>query len=403
MTDLIDAPTKNVAMDARIGLLAVAGGFVAANSHFNQPLLPAIADSFGVPAAVMGTLPAVTQLGLAIGLLTIVPLYDLLERRRAIVATLLLLAFAAAAHSLATSLPLLWATAFLIGLGCCSAQLMTPYAALLAPPGREGRASSLVLSGILVGVLLSRVVAGMVEQYIGWRYLYAGSSICIVVVAFVIARAGTASLNPAATSYPALMRSMKAMVAAMPRLRRHATNGAMTFGALMLFWGTYAGHVQTTFSFGSLETGLIGLLGVTGAAAASLAGRWVDGGRFRQAQIVAAVLMLIGYACLWLGAAALPLFCVGVLLIDIAGGLSHAGNQSSAFRLDPRARGRVNSIYMVAYFLGGSVSVSIGTLAYLIGGWSAICALGIILALGLLTMEWLKPVGDLAHTQAPHG
>jgi predicted MFS family arabinose efflux permease len=161
--------------------------------------------------------------------------------------------------------------------------------------------------------------------------------------------------------------------------------------------------VQTTFSFGSLETGLIGLLGVTGAAAASLAGRWVDGGRFRQAQIVAAVLMLIGYACLWLGAAALPLFCVGVLLIDIAGGLSHAGNQSSAFRLDPRARGRVNSIYMVAYFLGGSVSVSIGTLAYLIGGWSAICALGIILALGLLTMEWLKPVGDLAHTQAPHG
>lgn len=389
-------------MDARIGLLAVAGGFVAANGHFNQPLLPAIARSFGEPAAVMGALPAITQLGLAIGLLTILPLYDLFERRRMIVANLLLLAIAAAAHSLATNLPLLWVTAFLVGLGCCSAQLMTPYAALLAPPGREGRASSLVLSGILVGVLLSRAVAGMVEQYVGWRYLYAGSSICILIVAFVIARAGTVSLNPAATSYPMLMRSMKSMIATMPRLRRHATNGAMTFGALMLFWGTYAGHVQAEFSFGSLETGLIGLVGVAGAAGASLAGRWVDGGRFRQAQLVAAILMIVGYALLWLGAAALPLFCVGVLLIDVAGGLSHAGNQSAAFRLSPGARGRVNSIYMVAYFLGGAVCVSIGTLAYLAGGWSAICALGIVMALGLLAMEWLKPAADL-DTEVPHG
>ncbi|MBB5708640.1 MFS transporter [Sphingopyxis panaciterrulae] len=395
MTDVARTPATDAAMDARIGLLAVAGGFVAANGHFNQPLLPAIARSFGEPAAVMGALPAITQFGLAIGLFTVVPLYDLFERRRMIVATLLLLAAAAAAHSLATDLPLLWATAFLIGLGCCSAQLMTPYAALLAPPGREGRASSLVLSGILTGVLLSRVVAGFVEQTIGWRYLYGGSAVCTALVALAVARVGTPSRNPDASSYPMLMRSMKAMIAAMPQLRRHALNGAMTFGALMLFWGTYAGHVQQSFGFGPLETGLIGLVGVAGAAGASFAGRWVDGGRFRQIQIAAAVLMLAGYGCLWLGAATLPLFCIGVLLIDVAGGLSHAGNQSSAFRIDPAARGRINSIYMVAYFLGGAVSVSVATLAYLIGGWPAICALGIAMALGLLGLEFLKPVAAL--------
>src|SRR3546814_2155058 len=131
-----------------------------------------------------------SQFGLAIGLFTVVPLYDLFERRRMIVATLLLLAAAAAAHSLATDLPLLWATAFLIGLGCCSAQLMTPYAALLAPPGREGRASSLVLSGILTGVLLSRVVAGFVEQPIGWRYLYGGAAGCTALLALAVAGSG---------------------------------------------------------------------------------------------------------------------------------------------------------------------------------------------------------------------
>src|SRR3546814_11552109 len=109
------------------------------------------------------------------------------------------------------------------------------------------------------------------------------------------------------------------MIAAMPQLRRHALNGAMTFGALMLFWGTYAGHVQQSFGFGSLETGLIGLVGVAGAAGASFAGRWVDGGSFRQIQLVAALLMLAGYGCLWLGAAPPPLFCRRVLLNDAPG------------------------------------------------------------------------------------
>src|SRR3546814_15927291 len=133
------------------------------------------------------------------------------------------------------------------------------------------------------------------------------------------------------------------MIAAMPQLRRHALNGAMTFGALMLFWGTYAGHVQQSFGFGSLETGLIGLVGVAGAAGASFAGRWVDGGRFRQIQLVAAILMLDGYCCLWLGAATLPMFCIGVLLIEVAGGPRPAGNQSSELRIDPPPRGRTQS------------------------------------------------------------
>src|SRR3546814_3394790 len=145
------------------------------------------------------------------------------------------------------------------------------------------------------------------------------------------------------------------MIAAMPQLRRHALNGAMTFGALMLFWGTYAGHVQQSFGFGSLETGLIGLVGLAGAAGASFPGRWVDGGRFRQIQLVAAILMIAGYGCLWLGAAALPLFCIGVLLLDVAGGLTHAGHQSSAFRIDPAARRPPHSIYLAAYFLGGQL------------------------------------------------
>lgn len=381
----------------RIGLLTVAGGFVAANGHFSQPLLPVMARDFGVSASAMGVLPAVTQLGLAVGLLTVLPLYDLFERRRTIVVTLLLLSIAAAVQATSSSLVALWMTAFFVGLGCCAAQLMTPYAALIAPRGREGEASSRVLSGVLVGVLLSRVIAGAAEQYVGWRYLYAGSSLCILVIAVVIARAGTPSMPAQRIGYAALMRSMARLVRTMPRLRRHALNGAMTMGALMAFWATYATHLLVQFGLGPLQTGLVGLVGVAGATGASLAGGLVDKGRYRQTQIVAGCIMLAGFLLLWLSAASLIVFCVGVLLIDVAGGLSHAANQSSAFALDRDSRGRINSVYMVGYFTGGALSVSIGTALYAAFGWAVVCAYAALLAIGLLAAELIRPVAGLRH------
>ncbi|MCE7796261.1 MFS transporter [Sphingobium sufflavum] len=382
------------AMPGSITMLSVAGGFVAANGHFSQPLLPVMAHSFGVTPAMMGALPAITQFGLAVGLLTVIPLYDMFERRRAIVAVLLLLAAAGMAHALSSSLGMLWTSAFFVGLGCCAAQLMTPYAALLALPGREGEASSRVLSGVLAGVLLSRIVAGVVEPLVGWRSLYAASALCILIVAVIVARHGVASRNEHAIGYRPLMASLLHMAATMPRLRRHAINGALTFGALMVFWGTYATHVRVAYGFGPLETGLIGVVGVAGAVAATFAGRLVDGGRFRQTQIAAALLMMAGYVLMALPHGDVLLLCAGVLLIDLAGGLSHAANQSSAMRLAPEARGRINSIYMVAYFLGGSISVSVGSLLYLLAGWAAICLYGGALALILFMLEYASPVGS---------
>lgn len=378
---------------SRIALLAVAGGFVAANGHFSQPLLPAIARDFGVSTATMGVLPAVTQLGLAVGLLTILPLYDMFERRRTIVATLLLLAIAASLQAFAPSVTWLWVTAFVLGLGCCAAQLMTPYAALLAPAGQEGKASSLVLSGVLSGVLLSRVVAGAVEQYAGWRYLYAGSSLCIVIVAAVLAFTGTPSMPAQRMRYGALMRSMGGLIAGLPRLRRHALNGALTFAALMAFWATYAAYFQIRFNATPLLTGLVGLVGVAGATGASLAGGWVDRGRFRQVQLAAAAALLAGFGLLAVAGANFAIFCVGVLLIDAAGGLSHAANQSSAFALDPAARGRINSVYMVSYFMGGAISVSVSTLLFATLGWGVLCGYAATLAGTLLLLEVFRPVG----------
>jgi predicted MFS family arabinose efflux permease len=189
------------------------------------------------------------------------------------------------------------------------------------------------------------------------------------------------------------MASLARMAVSRPRLRRHALNGAMTFGALMAFWGTYAMHVKLAYGLGPFATGLIGVVGVGGAMGATFAGKLVDGGRFRQTQMLAGLLMLAGFGAMAMPLGGIAMLCAGVFLIDLAGGLSHAANQSSALRLAPEARGRINSIYMVSYFVGGAISASLGSLLYLAAGWIGICVYGGALASGLLLLELLSPAG----------
>ena len=383
------------ALPPAVFVMAVAGGFAAANAHYSQPLLPVIGASLGIPAIGMGWLPAVTQLGLVAGLLLILPLYDMIERRRMIVLMFALLSVAALANALAPGFAALLGAGFLLGIGCVVAQLMTPFAALLAPPGREGEASSLVLSGVLGGVLLSRLGAGLVETLAGWRVVYLGSAGLMAATAVLLSRLLPKSVPADRVRYGALLLSSFELARGTPRLRRHALNGGLGFAAVMAFWATYAHHLEVRWGYGAGVAGIFGLVGVAGAMAAARAGRLVDRGGFRGARLASAALMVVGCAALWIGAQSVAALAVGVLLIDAAAGLGHAANQSSAFRLDPRVRGRINGVYMTAYFLGGSAGTLAGTALYAVAGWHGVAGFGLLAGAVIGAAELIRPLGAM--------
>jgi predicted MFS family arabinose efflux permease len=382
-------------LPAAVFVMAIAGGLAAANAHYSQPLLPVIATSLSVSATGIGWLPAVTQLGLVAGLLTILPLSDMLERRRMVILMFALLAVAALANGLAPGFATLLPAAFALGIGCVVAQFMTPFAALLAPAGREGEASSLVLSGVLGGVLLSRLGAGAIETVAGWRTVYLGSAVVMAATAVLLARLLPKSVPAEPVRYGALLRSSLAIARSNPRLRRHALNGALGFAAVMAFWATYAHHLAVQWHMGAGIAGLFGLVGVAGALAAARAGRFVDRGGFRSACLASAALMVAGCAAVWIGTTSLVALLFGVLLIDAAAGLGHAANQSSAFRLDPRIRGRINSVYMTAYFLGGSAGTLAGTALYAAAGWPGVAGFGLAAGAAIGIAELARPIGDM--------
>jgi len=363
---------------ALLWLLAVAAGVTVANLYYSQPLLAMIGTAFGAGAHQAGLVPTLTQAGYAAGMLLVVPLGDSEERRRLLVltcsaATLVLLAVATA-----KSLPVLLAASFALGLATCTPQLVVPYAAGLVPVEERGRAIGKVMSGLLVGILLSRTAGGFVGAHLGWRAIYFIA--CGVMVALTALLRFTLPLQAPEqrVAYRELLGSLPGLIRREPLLRRHALLGALAFAAFSAFWTTLVYLLKVPpYNYGADVAGLFGVIGVAGALAAPLAGRLADryGSRFVNGLSLGCVLVSwIVFALLFRSLAGLAL---GVVLLDLGVQSNHISNQARVLGLSAAFRNRLNTVYMVAYFTGGAAGSMLGASAFSAFGWTGTAALGI--------------------------
>lgn len=372
-------------------LMALSAGVIGANLHYSQPLIPVVALSLGVGAAAVGFLPALTQIGFAVGLIVLLPLGDLLERRRLVVATIGAAVVALVLMALAPNLPLLFLAAFAVGLFSIAPQLLSPFAADIAPVGRAGQASGMVISGILFGVLASKVLAGTVAATAGWRWLYAAAALAAVLLGVVLARCLPRSVPIDPPTYRGLMRSLAGLALRYPRLRRHALLGAASSALFMTFWSTYAVHLDERFGYGPFQAGLFGLAGIAGSALAPAAGRAIDRGRFTVTLLVALGAIVLAFLMLLVGGGWWPAIAAGAVLLDAGVGISHSANQAAALRIDPARRNRVNSVYMFGYFAGGAAGTTVAGLAAGQWGWTGVCGFGLLTAIAAVALV-LTPV-----------
>jgi predicted MFS family arabinose efflux permease len=370
--------------------MTFATGVIIANNYYAQPLEDALAEAFHASSSQIGLVLTLIQLGYALGLATLVPLGDLLERRRLVVTMLSVTVAGIVVVALAPTLAVLGAAATLVGLTTVAAQILVPFAAHLAPEGQQGKMISTVMSGLLIGVLISRVVAGLVSQVLGWRAVFLLGAVLTAVAVALLWRA--LPVLPPATRmrYGALLRSVVTLVREEPVLRWrviYSASSYASFGALWTSIGFMLAAPPHRFDQGVI--GLFALFGVAGAAAARFAGRLADRGWAHYAVGGFLTVSVLAWAAIARGAGpgvgALVALAVGLLLFDLGVQGVHVSNQTIVYALRPDSRSRINSAYMTIYFLGGALGSGLSAAIYASHGWAGVSTLGAVLpAIGLV-------------------
>jgi len=358
-------------------VLATIAGVSVANIYTNQPLLAAFRASFPESAELIGAVPAVTQLGYAIGMLLLAPLGDRFDRL-IILLQLAALGIALVAATAAPTLGVLIAASLALGIVATIAQQAVPFAAELAPPAQRGHAVGTVMSGLLIGILLARTVSGFVAEYFGWRAVYGASVAATIALAVLVVMRLPRSKPTSTLPYGKLLASMWHLVVESPALREASMTGGALFAAFSIFWSVLtlllAGE---PFHLGPQAAGLFGIVGAAGALAAPLAGKSADKRGPRAVVSLCIVLVAVSFIVFAMSGSSLVGLVIGVIVLDIGVQAAQISNQSRIYALKPEARSRVNTVYMVVYFIGGAVGSAVASLAWHAFGWVGVCVAGL--------------------------
>jgi predicted MFS family arabinose efflux permease len=325
-------------------------------------------------------IPTATQLGYALGLFLLVPLGDLIHRRRLIVGQFVFLAVALALAAMAPSVWMLVAASLLVGAGSTVAQQIVPFAASLAAPARRGAVIGTVMAGLLTGILLSRALSGFVGEHLGWRAMFWIGTPMALIAAVTMLIVLPDHQPSSRIRYLAAVRSLAHLWTREPQLRAATVVQAALFASFTAFWTILALYLQTPrFELGADVAGLFGILGAVGVLAAPLAGRLADRRGPHFVVWTGGLLTLTSWAIfgIW---ASLPALVLGVIALDFGVQSALVSNQHIIYALDPEARSRLNTIFMTGMFLGGAAGSAFAMLAWGWGGWPAVSLVGGLLA-----------------------
>lgn len=358
-------------------LMTIATGLVVANNYYNQPLLGLIAKDLNVDEATVSNSAMLTQIGYAFGLLLIVPLGDMFKRKKMILIDFIFIILSLAGMALSHSILSVLLFSFLIGFTSVIPQVFVPMAAELASKEKQAGAIGMVMSGLLIGILLSRVVSGFIGSYFGWREMYWIAALVMVITGIAIATKLPEVLPRFKGSYKELMLSVWNFAKGQPVLQLAAFRGAMGFGAFSAFFTTLVFHIEgPPFFDGPATAGAFGLVGACGALAAAFVNRLTR--YIGKAKIIGYAILLMVFS--WLLFALFGNYywglIVGVILIDLGLQSMHILNQSDFYALNLGANNRLNTVYMVSYFIGGSTGTFFAAQAWQQFQWPGVIAVG---------------------------
>ena len=377
-------------------MLAAGAGLSVASLYYSQPMLGVLGADIGASTQAVGLLPTLTQFGYAMGILLLAPLGDRRDRRTIILIKAAVLCAALFMAALSPSISTLIVASLVIGLAATMAQDIVPAAATLAPETHRGKVVGTVMTGLLSGILLSRVVSGFVAEHWGWRAMFAVAGVSIAVVGLVAWNRLPRFKATTHLSYLALLRSLGALWQRHAELRRATWSQGLLSVGFSAFWSTLAVMLHAApFNLGAAAAGAFGLAGAAGALIAPVAGRVADRRgpalvtRLGAALVVGSFavmglsLFMAPGAQLWVLVASTVGFDLGIQAVLIA-------HQSIVYGIDPGARSRLNAVLFTGMFIGMAIGSALAAVLFAHFGWMAVTALATASALAALVLRMAR-------------
>ncbi|MGR0306429.1 MFS transporter [Acinetobacter beijerinckii] len=363
---------------ALLWFMAAACGLCAGANYYSQPLIHSIQQYFSVSQSQAALTVTFAQVSYALGLLFIVPMGDVVNKTKFIPLLMALCAVGLFISAFSINLPMLWVGTVMAGLFSVAAQVLIPLATMTVQPEKTGEVVGFLMSGLLVGILLSTSLAGLFSNLFHWKVIYVVSGVLMLLLAFAL-KSRLPYVMKMKLNYGQVFISMGKLLKQEKRLVLRALTGGFAFAAVSILYSTIALLLSSAYQLPDLLIGMVTLVGIFGALSTQYIGKYADQGFTNQLTWIGCALFILSWIFFYFGQTYLFSYILGFALIQLALALVHTSNQSIIFRLRPDAKSRINAIYMTAYFTGGACGSALGIFAWNHGGWTMTCLAGISL------------------------
>ncbi|MEE9903097.1 MFS transporter [Acinetobacter haemolyticus] len=384
----MSAPQDISQNKALLWFMATACGLCAGANYYSQPLIHSIQQYFAVTEGQAALTVTFAQVSYALGLLFIVPMGDVVNKTKFIPLLMCLCALGLFVSAFSVNLPMLWLGTIMAGMFSVAAQILIPLATMTVNPEKTGEVVGFLMSGLLVGILLSTSLAGLFSNLFHWKMIYVVSGILMLILAYAL-KSRLPYVMRMKLNYGQVFVSMGQLLKQEKRLVLRALSGAFAFAAVSILFSTIALLLTAAHHLPDLMIGMVGLVGIFGALSTQYIGKYADQGYTKQLTWMGCGLFIFSWICFYFGQIYLLSYILGFALIQLALALVHTSNQSIIFRLRPDAKSRINAIYMTAYFTGGACGSALGIFSWNHGGWSMTCLVGICLVFACMLFSFL--------------
>ena len=358
-------------------LMAISCGLTAGANYFCQPLIHSIQHDFNTTTAQAQLTVTIAQISYALGLLFIVPTGDLVNKTKLIPSLMCLAGIGLLICATSVNLPMLWLGTAMAGLFSVAAQVLIPFSTMMVAQNKIGETVGFLMSGLLIGILLSTTLSGLISNLFHWKVIYILSACCIFTCAFLLKIRLPNIPSTLQLSYGGILSSMRTLFVEEKRLVVRSLLGASAFATMSLLFSTMSTYLsQPPFSLKDAFIGMVSLVGIIGALSTQFVGKWGDRGYNALLTFVGCGLLFLGWLSLLFSPQHLSFYLIGFAVLNTGLAFHHSCNQNIIYRLRPEAKSRINAIYMTFYFGGAATGSALGVFAWNHGGWSSVCIAG---------------------------